>query len=115
MAKAYKAKICKVSPRRDRAMLPLGAYCNRGLDALRRGDTLTLNEGWRRHKVTVEGTCRVPVASPYFTFELRSMFGERFSWGDLQDEWDALCVIEGLGREAYDRRSVMLVEYREYY
>lgn len=112
MARRYDCTICKVSAQSSRIMLPMGMYCNKGIGAVKPGDRIVLHESWRRQTVTVERVCKIPTASGYFTFELHGIYGERMTWEALSGEWRDLCLNEGLGPEAFDPATVLLVEYR---
>ncbi|MCM1216528.1 MAG: hypothetical protein NC209_03950 [Alistipes sp.] len=94
-------------------LLPFGLYCNRGLQNARIGDVVEFQTDWRIDKRRLVRKCKVEVNSGVFTFLLKSLYGERTRWEDLHKRWEAECIIEGLGRDAFSKTEVILIEVEE--
>lgn len=93
------------------ALVPVGMFCNAGLRDAMAGDRVTFYEGWRQTCVAVVRMCMVDVNTAVMTFLTRSIYGERATAGSLMDEWTEQCRAENLGRDAFDRERVLLLEY----
>lgn len=109
--KQHKTLIAKLTVESNRLILPYGSYCNAFLAKLKKGERIMVQESWRKTDIRVIRFCKIPTASAYFTFELHSIYGEQMTFDKLCEEWTEVCVNEGLGKQAYDRSSVFLVEY----
>ncbi len=94
-------------------LLPWGLYCNRELQSARNGDILEFQTDWRIDRRRLVRKCKVEVNSGVFTFLLKSLYGERTRWEDVRKRWEAECIIEGLGRDAFSETEVMLIEVEE--
>lgn len=111
-----KTIIINESPReRNTAMLfvPIGLYCNKELQKAEDGCVVEFCDAWKREKRVLVRKCRVPVNSSVFTFLLQSIYGG-IRWEDLRRRWEAWAVVEGIGKDGFSDREVMLIEVAPY-
>ena len=92
------------------AILPIGMYCNSGLQKANPGDTIIFCQDWRREKAVLVRHCRIAVNSSVFTFMAKSIYGEYTRIKDLLAKWEALSVVEGYGKEGYSKDECLLIE-----
>lgn len=94
-------------------ILPMGLYCNRQLQRADAGTELDFADSWRIERRVLVRKCVVKVNSPVFTFMLRSLLPEWMSAKDLFRRWNAECEVAGLGRDAFSRDEVLLIEVKK--
>lgn len=95
------------------AMLPVGLYCNNRLRTARSGTHVDCWDGRRRKHYTLVQKSEVAVASSAFTFLGKAIYGETFNYNALCSKWEADCIVEGIGRNGFDRDKVLVIELRE--
>lgn len=95
---------------RGMAIIPVGLYCNSKLQKAKIGDVVQFQCEWRKDKRVITNICRFRVNSPEFTFMLRSIYGENMSIAKLMEKWEAWAVVEGIGKEGFDREYALIVE-----
>lgn len=95
------------------AMLPIGLYCNKELQKAEDGCVVEFCDAWKREKRALVRKCRVSVNSGVFTFLLQSIYGG-IRWEDLRRRWEAWAVVEGIGKDGFSDREVMLIEVAPY-
>lgn len=106
-------KIQHPTPRpsnRGMAIIPVGLYCNQKLQIAQIGSEVIFETEWRRDKRRIVQLCRFRINSPEFTFMLRSIYGENMTITKLMERWEAWAVVEGIGKDGFDRESALLVE-----
>ena len=114
MTKTTKVQIGSIPRKSAYVFLPIGLYCNKKIKNLSAGSIIEFCESWRRDKVILVRKCVLPTSSSVFTFLLKSIYGEDATWQKLSEEWRARCVIEGLGKDAFDPENVLLLEVKNY-
>lgn len=112
--KPTKCQICKVAPQSNYIIIPYGRYCNAKVEGANVGDVVEFREAWRKTLGIVVRKCKVKVNSGVFGFLLKSIYGEAATWERLRSDWQALCVNEGLGSEAFSDKEALLIEWREF-
>lgn len=105
-------KIQHPTPRTERpyAILPVGLYCNSALQKVKPGQEVEFCTEWRRDKRRIVQIGRFHINSPEFTFMLRSICGENMTIARLMEQWEAWAVVEGIGRDGFNRESCLIVE-----
>lgn len=94
------------------AMLPIGLYCNSRLRNAPSGALLEFWDGWRHSKYTLVQKCEVPTASSAFTFLCKAIYGNEMKYETLCRKWEADCIVEGLGRNGFDRDKVLVIQVK---
>lgn len=112
--KPIKCQICKVAPQSCLIFVPTGRYCNAKVEGANVGDVVEFCEAWRKTPAIVVRKCKVKVNSSVFGFLLKSIYGETATWEGLRADWQALCVNEGLGADAFSVKEVLLIEWRPF-
>lgn len=69
---------------------------------------------WRRDKFVLLRKAKVAVNTSCFTLLLKSIYGEGATWQNLSEEWRARCIVEGLGKEAFDSENVLLLSVKPF-
>lgn len=65
---------------------------------------------WKHDTRRIVQLCRFRINSPEFTFMLRSIYGERMTIAKLMERWEAWAVVEGIGKDGFDRESCIVIE-----
>lgn len=94
----------------SQAILPIGMYCNKSLQTAKIGDCVQFQCEWRKDKRVIANICRFRINSPEFTFMLRSIYGEGMTIAKLFERWEAWAVVEGIGKNGFDRDSCIIIE-----
>lgn len=95
------------------AIVPIGLYCNRELQNATINSVVEFQTSWRKDKRVITNICRFRINSPEFTFMLRSIYGENMTIAKLMEKWEAWAVVEGIGKEGFDREQCIIVEVSE--
>lgn len=103
---------CPKEPRTRLFLAPYGLYLNRDLQKANPGDTILFCQEWRKDKATLIRKCKIPVNSSAFTFMAKSIYGEYTRIKDLLAKWEAMAVLEGVGKDGFDRENALLIECR---
>lgn len=100
------------TPKADRpfALLPIGLFCNDGLQKAAPGAVVEFWQDWRHERRVLVRMCRVRIRSSVFVFLARSVYGERVCIGDMLARWEAFAVNEGIGKDGFDRDECLLIE-----
>ncbi len=101
------------SVERPFVMLPVGLYCNSRLRKARSGTLIEFWDGWRHGKYTLVQKCEIPIASSAFTFMCKAIYGSSVNYNMLCRKWEAECLVEGLGRNGFDRDKVLVIEVKK--
>lgn len=110
-------KIYQLAPREMQtrfALVPYGMYLNKALQKAENGSVIEFRTDWRGDRFILLRKAAVKVNSSVFTLLLKSIYGEDATWRRLAEQWRARCVIEGLGKDAFDPESVLLVELKPF-
>lgn len=92
------------------AVLPIGLYCNSYLQKAIAGQDVEFWSEWRHDKRRIVQISRFRINSPEFTFMLRSIYGERMTIAKLMERWEAWAVVEGIGKDGFNRESCIIIE-----
>lgn len=105
-------KIQHPTPKADKpyAILAIGLYCNVALQKAKPGQEVIFETEWRRDKRRIVQLCRFRINSPEFTFMLRSIYGENMTIAKLMERWEAWAVVEGIGKDGFDRENCIIIE-----
>lgn len=100
------------TPKADKpfAILPIGLFCNDKLQKAAVGSLVEFWQDWRHDKRVLVRKCKVQIKSSVFTFLLRSIYGENMTITKLMERWEAWAVVEGIGKEGFDRDYALIVE-----
>lgn len=100
------------TPKADKpfAILPIGLFCNKELQKAAPNSEICFWQGWRHDKRVLVRKCKVQIKSSVFTFLLRSIYGENMTIAKLMERWEAWAVVEGIGKEGFDRDYALIVE-----
>lgn len=92
------------------AVLPIGMYCNKPLQTAKVGDVVQFQCEWRKDNRVITNICRFRINSPEFTFILRSVYGENMTIAKLMERWEALAIVEGIGKSGFSHDEAIIVE-----
>lgn len=95
------------------AIVPVGLYLNKGLQKAEPGDAIEFRQSWRRDRRVLVRKAQLPVNSAVFTLLMKAIYGEGMTWKELSGRWEAECIIDGIGAEAFSRDNVLLIEVKE--
>lgn len=95
------------------AIAPMGLYLNNKLQGAEPGDAIEFQQSWRRDRRILVRKAQLPVNSPVFTLLMKALYGEGMTWKELSGRWEAECIVDGLGAEAFSRDKVLLIEVKE--
>lgn len=112
MIKPIKCQICRVAADKGLIIVPFGRYCNPGIEEAKPDAIIDFIESWRKTRVILTRKCRLTINSGAFTFMLKHIYGEQATWNRLKSDWEALCINEGLGAQAFSDKEALLLEYR---
>lgn len=110
-------KLYQLAPKQMQTMfaiVPYGLYLNKALQKAENGSILEFQTDWRRDKFVLIRKCKLAVNSSAFTLLLKSIYGEDASWQNLSEQWRAQCIVEGLGKDAFDPDNVLLLSVKPY-
>lgn len=110
-------KIHQLAPKEAQTSLcivPYGLYLNKALQKAQNGSILEFVADWRRDKFILIRKATLKVNSSCFTLLLKSIYGEDATWQSVSEMWKAQCIIDGLGKSAFDEQSVLLLEVKKY-
>lgn len=110
-------KIHQLAPKEAQTSLcivPYGLYLNKALQKAQNGSILEFVVDWRRDKFILLRKATLKVNSSCFTLLLKSIYGEDATWQSVSEQWRANCIIDGLGKSAFDEQSVLLLEVKKY-
>ncbi|MBD5367270.1 MAG: hypothetical protein HDR82_09805 [Bacteroides sp.] len=110
-------KIYQLAPKEMQtrfAIVPYGKFLNTKLQKAENGSVLEFCVDWRRDKFVLIRKATLKVNSSCFNLLLKSIYGEDATWQKLSEEWRAQCVIDGLGKDAFDPENVLLLEVKPY-
>lgn len=100
-------------PKGNLAVIPVGMYLNVPLQKAKPGAVIEFQSAWRKDKRILRQKVAVKIASPIFTFAMRSIYGSDARMSDIIEQWRANCIIEGLGKDAFSDEC-LLIEVGEY-
>lgn len=95
-------------------VVPYGLYLNKALQKADNGSVLEFQTDWRRDKFILVRKAKISVNTSAFNLLLKSIYGDEATWQKLSEEWTARCVIEGLGKSAFDTDNVLLLEVKPF-
>lgn len=100
------------TPKADKpyAVIPIGMYCNTSLQKACRGDLVEFWQDWRHERRRIVQITKFRINTPEFTFMLRSIYGERMTIAKLMERWEAWAVVEGIGKDGFNRESCIIIE-----
>lgn len=100
------------TPKSDKpfAILPIGLFCNDKLQKAALGTLVEFWQDWRHDKRVLVRKCKVQIKSSVFTFLAQSIYGENMTIAKLMERWEAWAVVEGIGKEGFDRDYALIVE-----
>ena len=110
-------KIYQLAPKEMQtsfALAPYGRYLNQKLLNAKSGDLVEFCVYWRRDKFVLIRKATLKVNSSVFSLLLKSIYGEDATWQKLSEEWRAQCIVEGLGKDAFDPENVLLLSIKPY-
>lgn len=106
-----------LSKQTNLAIVPYNSqYLNNRLEKLnpREDDILlTFQDAWRKTQVLLVSKCRLNLNTAVGSFIIRYAFPNK-TLADLKSEWDAVCITEGFGKNAYSLDNVLLLHTREF-
>lgn len=91
------------------AIIPIGMYLNRPLQGAAPNSEICFWQDWRHDKRVLVRKCKIAVNSPVFTFLAKSIYGERMTIAKLFEQWEAWAVVEGIGKDGFDRESCIVI------
>ncbi len=100
-------------PKNGIAIVPCGLYCNTALQKARSGDLVEFWQEWRHEKRRIVQITKFRINTPEFTFMLRFIYGERMTIAKLMERWESLAVVEGYGKEGFDREQCLILQVEE--
>ena len=93
---------------------PYGRYLNVQLQKASAGAILDFIVDWRKDRFVLIRKAKLSVNSSCFNLLLKSIYGEDATWRKLSEEWRAQCIVEGLGKDAFDPENVLLLSIKPY-
>lgn len=114
MPKRIETLIASLSACGSIMLAPIGMYVNARLAKAGHDDLITFTDIGRRWKLVCVRTYKMRVKSAEFTFWSKFFFGEQVDWPWFADKWTALCVNEGLGKDAFSNDEVLCIALRPY-
>lgn len=99
------------------ALAPTGLYVNNRLEKLNPSEDdvlLTFQDAWKKTQVLLVSKCRLNLNTSVGSFIIRYMFGSDKTLQWLTDQWDAVAINEGYGKNAYGLDNVLLLHTREF-
>lgn len=108
-------KILATPPNKEHCyvILPIGLYCNRELQNAKEGDELVFQDSWSREKRKFIRSCKVKVNSEVFTFLIKSLIRDWHDKDTVFKRWEAECQIQGIGKNAFSKEEVLLIEVED--
>lgn len=100
-------------PKGSLVVIPIGMYLNTDLQKAKPGTVIEFQSAWRKDKRVLRQKVAVKIASPIFTFAMRAIYGSDARMADIIEQWQANCIIEGLGKDAFSDEC-LLIEVGEY-
>lgn len=94
-------------------LLPIGLYCNREIQTASRGSVVIFQDSWNMEKRILKRSCKVKVNSEVFTFLVKSLYRGFNTKDGLFGRWEAECEIQGIGKNAFSREEVLLIEVED--
>lgn len=110
-------KIHQLAPKEAQTSLclvPYGRYLNTQLQKAAAGQIIDFIVDWRKDRFILIRKAKVAVNTSCFTLLLKSIYGEDATWQKLSEEWRARCIVEGLGKDAYDPENVLLLSIKPF-
>ena len=110
-------KIYQLAPKEMQtsfALVPYGRFLNKELQRASAGAIIDFIVDWRKDRFVLIRKAALKVNSSVFSLLLKSIYGEDATWQKLSEEWRAQCVIEGLGKDAFDPENVLLLSIKPY-
>lgn len=110
-------KIYQLAPKEMQTSLcivPYGRFLNKELQRASAGQIIDFIVDWRKDRFVLIRKATLKVNSSVFSLFLKSIYGEDATWQSVSEEWRAKCVIEGLGKDAFDPENVLLLEVKPY-
>ena len=110
-------KIYQLAPKEMQtrfALAPYGRYLNKELQRASAGALLDFIVDWRKDRFVLIRKAKLAVNSSVFSLLLKSIYGEDATWQKLSEEWKARCIVEGLGKDAFDPENVLLLSIKPY-
>lgn len=95
------------------ALFPMGTYCNRQLQKASAGSIVEFQTTWRRERRRIVRMCHFRINCTEFTFMLRTIYGEKMTTSKLFEQWENWAIIEGIGKDGFDRDMCILIEVEE--
>lgn len=96
------------------ALVPYGKFLNTHLQKATAGQIIDFCVDWRRDRFILIRKCKLAVNSSVFTLLLKSIYGEDATWQKLSEEWRARCIVEGLGKDAFDPDNALLLSVKPF-
>lgn len=93
---------------------PIGMYINNKLLDAKEDTLLDFNDGWRKERKVLVRKCKIAVNSSLFDFLFKSIYGKDVNLEQFFERWEADCIVNGLGKGAFSRDEVLLLEVRDY-
>lgn len=88
-------------------ILPIGVYLNEALQNASIGDLVALKQDWREERFAVLSKSKVAVNTSYFTQLMRSIYGKRMTWEQLQNIWDGQLLPDGYNAKTWYHDKVL--------
>lgn len=110
-------KIHQLAPKEAQtrlAIVPYGRYLNTQLQRATAGQIIDFIVDWRKDRFILLRRAKVAVNTSCFTLLLKSIYGEDATWQSVSEQWRANCIVDGLGKSAFDEQSVLLLEVKKY-
>ena len=110
-------KIYQLAPKEMQtrfALAPYGRYLNTQLQKASAGAILDFIVDWRKDRFVLVRKATLKVNSSVFSLLLKSIYGEDATWQKLSEEWRAQCIVEGLGKDAFDPENVLLLSVKKF-
>lgn len=110
-------KIYQLAPKEMQtrfALVPYGRYLNVQLQKASAGAILDFIVDWRKDRFVLIRKATLKVNSSVFSLLLKSIYGEDATWQKLSEEWRAQCIVEGLGKDAFDPENVLLLSVKKF-
>lgn len=92
------------------AIVPFGLYLNKTIQEAQRGSIIEFCDQWRKGRYTLLHKRKVAVESVEFARLRTLIYGEYVSTASLFDRWEAEALVNGYGRNAFDKEQVLYLE-----
>ncbi len=94
-------------------IVPFGLIYNREVLRLKRNSRIALNENGVMVEKLVVRTQRIPIKSGFFTFMMKSLYGENMTEEEVFRRWETRAILFGNSKNCFSRTECLLIEIRD--